>query len=1040
MDNMSNNICISNSFGKVLNNIKTSRSNKNTNTNLQNVTNGQDTVEIGGETKTEKKKNKKFLLKLIAIGAIITGGAFAIMQTKRGKLNTDDLDIFGTGRLKRQANQTFEENFCHEKLFEQMPTNEDLDKFVDDKIKNVVLDYGFGEDIQTADKIKSALESTFGLYGKDLSSISQQAEKDETLRQLLRILSGNNFASTLSSSKEPLSRYYADNILSNYKNNQGSKDELEKFMKFLIKKTENSSLQDYTFVNVMSNYKGPYKNATRLMALVDNLNDKFKLENYSALNAIEILEKNPNARFSDISKIMGELEIGSLRYLDFNNAPISLNDIQNLFNDRDLNLKQFAKIYGELNEKVFRKINASDLQSILTSPDIDASKVTAKLNALPEGVLKEFGDGDATTYLRFEKFIGKSNINELTQAEKRELMNKLIRNNSYSFGNSNTLFPLIPKNQEEYCSLLNKLAKSIGIDTKPLSQKELKAFESGLLKLERSIGNVDINNLELSLTMSKQSFIEKATKEMAGLSEGEQRKVMDYFGFEITDGKLKGYPINANNGVKLAEIKDTKTKQVIENLRQIVIDFSENNPVKTNLANKAFEQDLNEILRGLPELRPMIGKAQHHTHAYTLDKHTLKVLQGVVNNPKFKDLPEDDKKILTIASLLHDITKAEGLRDFTHPMESAFDAYYIIQKMNLPEEQQLKIYELIKSHNWLDRLNNPKNTADDIQRIAQDIAFDSRHTNTFELAKILCEADMKAVKKDASFFDYHKKTLEEMSAIVDKYVKRIHETQIVLPQTVIPRASQIKNGVVKQADGIKNTVIYMDDIADDLTKYGFAPGTTKDNWRGLVHALEYEEQMQKFNTFNIIDTEALLSTSYIDTKGYKVFRKQGFILDVNPNDIHAGYCSDFGTGYSKSIELLKSDYLFSGLRQSKDLEKNAWRSDRSKYRDYISSLIKRKMNVNDEEYIGLIEKIQGCKSLTDIEKVDNSFAKALKEVFEEMESKKRKGGRQYNEMLVSRPKIQGVFAYDKTYEAIPEFLRKYAQDNDLPIIIFGKGK
>ena len=37
-------------------------------------------------------------------------------------------------------------------------------------------------------------------------------------------------------------------------------------------------------------------------------------------------------------------------------------------------------------------------------------------------------------------------------------------------------------------------------------------------------------------------------------------------------------------------------------------------------------------------------------------------------------------------------------------------------------------------------------------------------------------------------------------------------------------------------------------------------------------------------------------------------------------------------------------------------------------------------------------------------------------------------------------KIQGVFAYDKTYEAIPEFLRKYAQDNDLPIIIFGKAK
>ena len=98
------------------------------------------------------------------------------------------------------------------------------------------------------------------------------------------------------------------------------------------------------------------------------------------------------------------------------------------------------------------------------------------------------------------------------------------------------------------------------------------------------------------------------------------------------------------------------------------------------------------------------------------------------------------------------------------------------------------------------------------------------------------------------------------------------------------------------------------------------------------------------------------------------------------------------------------------------------------------------MGITDEEYIKYIEKIQGCKSLTDIEKVDDNFAKALREVFEEMESTKRRGGRQYNEMLVSRPKIQGVFAYDKPYEAIPEFLRKYAQDNDLPIIIFGKAK
>lgn len=1018
---MNNNIFIPSEFGKVLNNFETKNGiKKGYNARVQSANNGQDTIEVGGKVKTSKIKNKGFVTKLCAAGAIILGATIALIRVKRGKLDIGSRE------------------FCHEKVFENLPSLDELDDIIDKKIKNIALDYGFDESVTSADKIKSAIENNI-LYSfdKKLDAISKEAETDETLRHLLRILSGKNFCDNADGTKKAMSPYYASKLLHGYSGKQGSKDEVEKFIKILMESSDKPIMQEYYVAHIMTGYKGPYKSATRLAGLLDCANNAVNSKGFGKFSTIELLDANPKLRFSDTYTFMTLLEKGSL-HLGAKEKLFGVYDIKTILQDKDFNLKAFNDCYRKLKGKAFEKTDFNTLRDILLEPDIDPKKAVAKLNSLPENVLDTFGYGDVLTYLRFEKFIGKKNINELTQAEKRELMNKLIKNNSYSFGCENKMFPLIPKNQEEYCALLNKLAKSIGIDTKPLSPKEMQAFKNGLSKLEQSIKDVDIDSLDLSLTMSRQTFIEKATKAMEGLSEGEQRKVMDYFGFEITDGKLKGYPINANNGAKLAEIKDKKTKKVVENLRQTVIDFSENNPIRTNLQNKELEQDINEILKGLPELRPMIGKVQHHTHAYTLDKHTLKVLQGVVNNPKFKDLSEDDKQILTIASLLHDITKAEGLRDFTHPMESAFDAYYIIQKMNLPEEQQLKIYELIKSHNWLDRLNNPKNTADDIQRIAQDVAFDSRHTNTFELAKILCEADMKAVKKDDSFFEHHKKTLDEMSAAVDKYIRRIHETQIVLPQTVIPKASEIKNGVIKEANGIKNTVIYMDDAADDLTEYGFSQGTTKSNWRGLVHALEKEEQMQKFNTFSIIDTEALLSTSYIDANSYKVFRKQGLILDVNPNDIHAGYCSDFGTGYGKSIELLKSDYLFNGLRKSKNLEKNAWRSDRSKYRDYISGLIKQKMGINDEEYVKYMEKIQGCKSLTDIEEVDGNFAKVLKEVFEEMESKKRKGGRQYNEMLVSRPKIQGVFAYDKPYEAIPEFLRKYAQENNLPIIIFGK--
>ncbi len=967
-----------------------------------------DTVEINGQVKTaEQPLSKKKKLAIAAAAAAAAAIAFA-SNLKKGRIVTP--------------------KFNHEPFLKDFPNVKQLDKTISETIKDVKLDYGFSDKLKTADELRTALEPYVSSWSLD--DIADRAAKNDNLKNNLRVLTGKNFIgydSNFNRTKAPCNYFYSDIFDVAEKID---KDLFENFIKMASKNADGIYSTD--IARIVTYYKGDYQDASRFLALGKLINDELPRKS-TTINFSTILNDNPEINFRDAANFLKSLKKGTVEK-DYTDTYY----LERLLCDKDVNIKSLTKFYNSLSDRVVEFFDLRLLHKLVDDSDIDLKEVSQKLSSIPEETLKKLkSSDDVITYLRFEDFLGKKNINELSQAEKRKLMNKLVKNNSASFDFSSDLAPILPKNQEEYCALLSKLARSIGIDTKPLSAQDKKFFEDSLSRLDSSIKKVDFDKASISLKISRQDFIDSVSKQMEKLDDLEKRKVMDYFGFEIVDGKLRGYPINLNNGEKLAEISNEKTKKVIEKIRPLVVDFSEHNPITVAGVDKAFEKDLNDILKGLPELRSMIGKAQHETHAYSLDKHTLKVLQGVVSDPRFASLPAEDKKVLSIASLLHDITKAEGLRDPMHPMESAFDAYYIIQKMKLPEEQQLKIYELIKSHNWLDRLNHPKNTPDDIQRIAQDIAFDARHTNTFELAKILCKADMQAVKKDSSFFKHHEKTLDEMSATVDKYLKRIHESQIVLPQTVIPKASQIKNGVLKEADGIKNTVIYMDKAGDNLELLGFEKGTTKDNWRALVHALEYESQMQKFNTFSTIDTEALLSTSYIDPKSYKVFRKQGLILDVNTNDIHAGYCTDFGSGYGKSIELLKSDYLFNGQRKTNGVEKDAWRGDRTKYRDYIPDLIKSKMNINDDEYSKLIEKIQGCKSLTDIAKVDSDFAKALKETFSEMEATKRRGGRQYNEMLISRPKIQGVFAYDKPYHKIPEFLRKYAQENDLPIIIFG---
>ena len=517
------------------------------------------------------------------------------------------------------------------------------------------------------------------------------------------------------------------------------------------------------------------------------------------------------------------------------------------------------------------------------------------------------------TLLDFVEYKNNTNISELSSKRKRNLLKLLVKHNASLFNENvpTSLYPLVPKNKEEYCTLLPTLTKAIGINTKPLSNEEKTQFFDGI----------------------------------KGLTE----------------------KINTNSDLTLY---------------------------------------LDLIYQAIPELRSsnMI--------------ESLQVLTEIGKNPKFKALEQEDKNIITVATLLKNLSN--------NTQEASFDAFYIMQRFNLSEDKQLKIYELIKTSGWHEQLANTDD--ENIEKIAQDIAFETRHSNTFELSKILCEAELKAYNKIQS--------LDKMKGFakkIDSYLKKLQETQIFLPQTQIPKASEMKNCQTLTFDGVTNTVLYINKADKPLPEYGFEEGTTLENWQGLVHGLDTEQQLQIFTTFSLIDSEALLSSSYMNPREYKVFRKQGLILDVNPNDIHAGYFKDFGSGFKKDIEGLKRHYLFNDKQESSKYERN-----KSQYRTYIPNLIKHYLNYSDEDYLKTIKNLQGCKSITDVERKNKEFAQTLLGLFETIHFGERKYNRQYNEILISRPKIQGVFSYGQKCEDIPLFLRKYAQDNDLPIIIFGK--
>ena len=659
---------------------------------------------------------------------------------------------------------------------------------------------------------------------------------------------------------------------------------------------------------------------------------------------------------------------------------------------------------------------------------------------------------------------GRKNIYEFSFRERRQLLNHLIHTGgtecSNSFGKLMPEGTIIPRTFYRRNLLLDELTQSIGMSSKKLTDAQISSFKTALTEMSKKdsgIMSTDFSKMSTKLAhpaptprllYSREKFVNDVYSQIKDLPEIEQKKIFDYFSFDVEkdpSGKLKlvGYPDPVIKTSKFDEFENAKTKQIVQKLRPYVDKFANGNKIFVD-GNPKLEAELNKILDVFPEFATTIGKAQHGTHDFTVDVHILKVLQGVMADPRYAKLSENDKVVMQISTILHDLTKAEGLIDKVHPADSAFDAYYIINRLNLPREDKLKVYEIIKNHDWLERLNKKVKVSDtewrnltpeEYKDILQNIAFSHRQNDCFEMSAILTKADLKGVKADDGFYAKYSKAYEQKLADVQQLINKIKETSIHIPQTKIPKASElvVDNDIVKQVtrDGITNTVVYLKP-GQDLSKVGFADGVKSDEFNAIVHALDEEEQSTVFRALGIVDSDALLSSSWVNAgKGnYKVFRGQGYILKVDSDDIHAGLPVDFGSGCKKDYDTLLNEYLFG--------------TERSNVRKYWSDEVKKKFGLDTEGYKKFNDRIKN-KSFDEIKAENPETAQKIQEIVNDMDVKRRAGGRNYNEWLISRPEIQGGFFWgknpntgtEKTVGDVPIFIREYLAEHNLPLIFFG---
>lgn len=760
----------------------------------------------------------------------------------------------------------------------------------------------------------------------------------------------------------------------------------------------------------------------------------------------------------------------------------------------------------------------------LVSNEIKARDIRRLAKKIGKENISKIDERALPVAIKFADFYKVNDINELSAMQKRKLRTSLTDFNANLFDPTvqqlHRLFPLLPKDQTEYCSTMRDIVNSLGIETKPLTETQIRNFNESSLELGQALGRMsdnDFYNLRITQEYSREDFIKTVQEKTKNLPKREKLKVYDYFGFELhsnetnpTGYTLTGYPANINNGVKLAKIKSEETRRVVENLRGDVIRFSENNKIKCN--DPQVEKLLNQVMETLPELRTMIGRTQHGTHDFDVMQHTLKVLQKITQDPYFEKLNESDKKVVTLATLMHDMTKTEGKTDATHAIQGSFDGFFISKKFNLTREEGIKMYTLMNMHEWLSFVNKPitdyelnnyikeynKNhskseqitqvTPDLRERLSQEIltkrlqsvAFDLQQDNLFELSLMFTHADLKAVKKDDYFhdtstmsscatFDGKKRVFEvgngqkvSHGQAADIYAERIRgyvdelkKTRPITPVTKVPDSETIRSritqinpdgstnfkGVFVDKDGL--IVIKFNDV-EDWEALGFPKGTTTKgikgtgkvrkesgyieesefetgNFKFFAHALNYANQLSKFDSFALPDSDVLLSVTYMERpeSKYRNFNTQGIGLYVQSKYVHGGGNTDAGSGTGKSISEFKKNYIFGGKRE--------------KDRTFTADIVKRATGMSDEQYVQFYEKNKN-KTWEEVEPIDGSdpieFRNKLIKAYAENIVSNERGDRAYDEYYVTNPEepmFAWVYASDKKEKIGPnplEFLHR----------------
>ncbi len=184
----------------------------------------------------------------------------------------------------------------------------------------------------------------------------------------------------------------------------------------------------------------------------------------------------------------------------------------------------------------------------------------------------------------------------------------------------------------------------------------------------------------------------------------------------------------------------------------------------------------------------IVGRPQHGGHEFTVDEHTLRVMQNVQQHPLFETLSQTDQENLLAAASMHDVGKRANMLDLDHEWVSANIAWGVLTTLGFTPVRSQRICNLIARHNEVSfvpaervsqKLSNPAHL--------DDLATFYRHPAALKQLRILNEADIKSIDGESSLWTQPVESeLNLVTQVIGKRSQQLNENQIPILTTELP--------------------------------------------------------------------------------------------------------------------------------------------------------------------------------------------------------------------------------------------------------------